>query len=204
MVEPLKITFKRKFIAGLFVTIPTIITIGVIVFLFKLIDGILAPIYDLIFGRRIAGLGFITAIILIFFFGVISTNVIGKKILAYIEQALLHIPVFRGIYTAIKQLVDAFSPKNRSAFKEFVLVEYPRKGSFAFGFLTKECHIKHYKENKQLVAVYIPTNNLYLGEVVLFYPEDIIYTNIHIDEGMKIILSGGIAAPTEIEAVKKP
>ena len=162
MVEPLKITFKRKFIAGLFVTIPTLITIGVLVFLFKLIDGILGPIYDLFFGRRIAGLGFITAILLIFFFGVISTNVIGKRILAYIEQALLHIPVFKSIYIAIKQLVDAFSPQNRAAFKEFVVVEYPRKGVYAFGFLTKGCQIVKEGETKRLMAVYIPTNNLYL------------------------------------------
>ncbi len=198
MVEPLKITFKRKFIAGLFVTIPTLITIGVLIFLFKLIDGILGPIYDLFFGRRIAGLGFITAILLIFFVGVISTNVIGKRILAYIEQALLHIPVFKSIYIAIKQLVDAFSPQNRAAFKEFVVVEYPRKGVYAFGFLTKECQIVKEGETKRLMAVYIPTNNLYLGEVVLFEESCITYTNIHIDEGIKIILSGGIAAPTQI------
>ncbi len=203
MVEPLKITFKRKFIAGLFVTIPTLITIGVIVFLFKLVDGILGPFYDLFFGRRIAGLGFITAIILIFFFGVVSTNVIGKKILSYAEQALLHIPVFKSIYLAIKQLVDAFSPKNRSAFKEFVIVEYPRKGCYAFAFLTKECQIKEGDSSKKLFAVYIPTNNLYLGEIVLFESDNIIYTKLHIDEGIKIILSGGIAAPSEIEALKR-
>jgi len=203
MVEPLKITFKRKFIAGLFVTIPTLITIGVLVFLFKLIDGILGPIYDLFFGRRIAGLGFITAILLIFFFGVISTNVIGKRILAYIEQALLHIPVFKSIYIAIKQLVDAFSPQNRAAFKEFVVVEYPRKGVYAFGFLTKGCQIVKEGETKRLMAVYIPTNNLYLGEVVLFEESCVTYTNIHIDEGIKIILSGGIAAPTQIVSEKR-
>ncbi len=203
MIEPLKITFKRKFIAGLFVTVPTLITIGVLIFLFKLIDGILGPFYDLFFGRRIAGPGFITAILLIFLVGVISTNVIGKRILSYLEQALLHIPVFKSIYTAVKQLVDAFSPKNRSAFKDFVVVEYPRKGVYAFGFLTKECKIVKENEAKRLLAVYIPTNNLYLGEVVLFEESCITYTNIHIDEGIKIILSGGIAAPSEIVVQKR-
>lgn len=196
---PFHFSLKRRFIAGLFVTIPTLITIGVIIFLFKLIDGILGPIFTFFIGRPVAGLGFITAIILIFIVGLVSTNVIGKRILSYIEQVFLHIPVFKSIYTAIKQLVDAFSPKNRASFKQFVIVEYPRKGAYAFGFLTKESEIKGNSGSKSLKAVYIPTNNLYLGEIVLFEDDSIIYTNIPIDEGIKVILSGGIALPEVIK-----
>ncbi|HIJ59030.1 MAG TPA: DUF502 domain-containing protein [Nitrospirae bacterium] len=192
---PFHFSFKRRFIAGLFVTIPTLITIAVIFFLFKLIDGILGPFYTFFLGRPVAGLGFITAIFLIFIIGLISTNVIGKRILSYIEQVFLHIPVFKSIYTAIKQLVDAFSPKNRTSFKQFVIVEYPINGAYTFGFLTKECIIKTSNSEKSLKAVYIPTNNLYLGEIVLFENDKITYTNIPIDEGIKIILSGGIALP---------
>ncbi|MCX8068957.1 MAG: DUF502 domain-containing protein [Thermodesulfovibrionales bacterium] len=199
---PFHFSFKRRFIAGLFVTIPTLITIGVIIFLFKLIDGILGPFFTLFLGRPVAGLGFITAILLIFIVGLVSTNVIGKRILSYIEQFFLHIPVLKSIYTAIKQLVDAFSPQNRASFKQFVIVEYPRKGAYAFGFLTKECEVKGSSTNKSLKAVYIPTNNLYLGEIVLFEDDNIIYTDIPIDEGIKVILSGGIALPEVINTEK--
>ena len=203
MGESIHITFRRKFLAGLIVTIPAVITVLVIVGLFKFIDGILGPFFDMILGRHTAGLGFITAIIIVFIVGIISTNVFGKKILNVVEKIFLHIPVFKSIYTSIKQLVDAFSPENTSSFKKFVIVEYPRQGAWAFGFLTKECTIQ--AQDRVLLplkAVYIPTNNLYLGEIVLFDCNSIIHTDIPIEEGIKIILSGGISAPSIIQSCK--
>lgn len=199
--EPsIKLTFKRKFIAGLIVTVPVAISIFILIQFFKIIDSFLGSIYGYIFGRHIAGLGFITALIVVFFVGVISTNVFGKKILDRIEKLLfLKIPVFKSLYSALKQLVDAFSPEDKTSFQRFVIVEYPRKGSFVFGFQTKECLLSCDSTEKKLVAVYIPTNNLYLGEVVLFDEESVIHTNISVQEGIKIILSGGIAAPQTIE-----
>lgn len=202
--EPsIRLTFKRKFIAGLIVTIPIAISIFIIIQLFKIVDGLLGPIYDYIFGRHIAGLGFLTALIIVFVVGVISTNVFGKKLLDQIEKLLfLKIPVFKSLYSSLKQLIDAFSPENKTSFQKFVIVEYPRKGSFVFGFQTKECFLKGNDMEKKLVAVYIPTNNLYLGEVVLFDEESVIHTEIPIQEGIKIILSGGIAAPQVIRGDK--
>lgn len=202
--EPsIRLTFKRKFIAGLIVTIPVAISIFILIQLFKIIDGLLGPIYDYIFGRHIAGLGFVTALILVFIVGVISTNVFGKKLLDQIEKLLfLKIPIFKSLYSSLKQLIDAFSPENKTSFQKFVIVEYPRKNSFVFGFQTKECTLKENNMEKKLIAVYIPTNNLYLGEVVLFEPESVIHTNIPVQEGIKIILSGGIAAPQIIRGDK--
>uniref|UniRef100_A0A7C4AIH8 DUF502 domain-containing protein n=1 Tax=Thermodesulfovibrio aggregans TaxID=86166 RepID=A0A7C4AIH8_9BACT len=199
--EPsIKLTFKRKFIAGLIVTVPVAISIFILIQFFKIIDGFLGPVYEYIFGKHIAGLGFITALIIVFLVGVISTNVFGKKLLDQIEKLLfLKIPVFKSFYSALKQLVDAFSPGDKTSFQRFVIVEYPRKGSFVFGFQTKECILRNNSSEKKLIAVYIPTNNLYLGEVVLFDEEGVIHTEIPVQEGIKIILSGGIAAPQTIE-----
>ncbi len=198
MVGSIHITFKRKFLAGLIVTIPVVITIFVIVGIFKFVDGILGPLFDLMLGEHVAGLGFISAVLIVFIVGIVSTNVFGKKILNIVDNIFLRIPVFKSIYTAVKQLVDAFSPENKSSFKKFVIVEYPRPGIYAFGFLTKECIIESGEQKNHYKAVYIPTNNLYLGEIVLFDEKSITYTDIPIEEGIKIILSGGIAAPSKI------
>ncbi|MCL4492504.1 MAG: DUF502 domain-containing protein [Nitrospirae bacterium] len=198
MGESIHITFKRKFLAGLIITIPVVFTILVLFNLFKFVDGILSPFFDALLGRHIAGLGFIAAIASVFLIGIVSTNVFGKKILGFMERIFLHIPVFKSIYTAIKQLVDAFSPEDNSSFKKFVIVEYPRAGAYAFGFLTKECIVQADGREVCLKAIYIPTNNLYLGEVVLLNEASIIYTDIPIEEGIRIILSGGIAAPSKI------
>jgi uncharacterized membrane protein len=198
-------TFKRRFLAGLLVSIPVIVTVLIIGWFFKFVDGLLGPLYDNILGYHVTGLGFVSTLILIFIVGVISTNVFGNKVIESFEKIMLRIPVFKGIYTAIKQLVDAFSPESKgSSFKKFVVVEYPRPGVFVFGFLTKECTIKADKEGKEssLRAVYIPTNNLYLGEIALFSNEEVFYTNIPVDEGIKIILSGGIATPARISEAK--
>jgi uncharacterized membrane protein len=199
-------SFKKRFIAGLFVSIPALITLLVIEWLFRFVDGILGPFYNRLLGHPTPGLGFISAIALIFVVGVISTNVFGRRIIEFFERMVLKIPVFKGFYTAVKHLVDAFSPDNKNAsFKKFVIVEYPRKGLFAFGFLTKECTFKSAGDGteKCLRAVYIPTNNLYLGEVILVGENEVFYTDIPIEEGVKIILSGGIAAPNRIGEVTK-
>jgi len=196
MVESLKVTFKQKFIAGLLVLIPVVVTLTILIWFFKFIDGILGVVYERIFGVHISGLGFITAIILVFLAGMISTNVVGKKVISLIEKGFLHTPVFKGIYTTIKQTVEAFSPENKSSFKKFVIVEYPRPGVYSFGFLTKECCLKSAGGSETyLKAVYIPTNHLYLGEIVLFKEDEVFYTRLTVDEGIKIILSGGIVIP---------
>ncbi|HTZ18330.1 MAG TPA: DUF502 domain-containing protein [Dissulfurispiraceae bacterium] len=202
MFDPIRITFKRKFLAGLIITVPVTLTIVVIASLFKFIDGILGQFFDMFLGRHIAGLGFITAVGIIFLVGIVSTNVFGKRVLGLVEKVFLNIPVFKSIYTALKQLVDAFSPEGHGAFKKFVIIEYPRAGCYAFGFLTDECKVRTVQGESCLKAVYIPTNNLYLGDIALLSDNSIIYTDISIEEGIRIILSGGIATPELISESK--
>ena len=202
----IRATFKRRFLAGLLISIPAIITFLVIWWFFKLVDGLLEPFYYEMLGYHVPGLGFISTILLIFIVGIISTNVFGRRIIESFEHIVLKIPVLKGIYTAVKQLVDAFSPESKvSSFKHFVIVEYPRPSVYAYGFLTKECIMKTERDGMEigLKAVYIPTNLIYFGEIALFRDEHIFFTDISIEDGIKIILSGGIATPAKISEVKK-
>jgi uncharacterized membrane protein len=202
----IRATFKRRFLAGLLISIPAIITFLVIWWFFKFVDGLLEPFYYKMLGYHVPGLGFISTILLIFIVGIISTNVFGRRIIESFEHIILKIPVLKGIYTAVKQLVDAFSPESKvSSFKHFVIVEYPRPSVYAYGFLTKECIMKTERDGMEigLKAVYIPTNLIYFGEIALFRDEHIFFTDISIEDGIKIILSGGIATPAKISEVKK-
>ena len=201
----IRTTLKRRFLAGTFVLIPLVITGYILWLFFVLTDGLLAPLYFKILGYHMPGIGFVSAILLIFIVGVISTNVFGRKLIEYTENIILKIPVLKGLYTAIKQIVDAFSPESKSSsFKNFVIVEYPRPGVFAFGFLTGECVLKKEQDTNEscLKVVYIPTNLIYFGDIVLFRKEEVYKTHIPIDEGLKIILSGGIATPKMISEAK--
>ncbi|HZV47369.1 MAG TPA: DUF502 domain-containing protein [Thermodesulfovibrionales bacterium] len=200
----IRATFKRRFIAGLLISIPAIITFLVIWWLFKFLDGFLEPLYYKILGYHVHGLGFISTVVLIFIVGIISTNVFGRKIIESFEHLILKIPVFKGIYMSVKQLVDAFSPESKvSSFKKFVIVEYPRPHVYAYGFLTKECVMRTLQDQEEtnLKAVYIPTNLIYFGDIALFRDEHIFFTDIPIEDGIKIILSGGIATPSKISEV---
>lgn len=201
----IRATFKRRFFAGLLISIPAITTFIIIGWFFGFIDGILEPIYYRILGYHVPGLGFISAVLLIFIVGIISTNVIGRKIIESFENIILRIPLFKAIYTPVKQLVDAFSPESKVlSFKKFVIVEFPKQNVYAFGFLTKECIIRKGLDGSEscLKAVYIPTNHLYFGEIALFKDDQVFYTDIPVEEGFKIILSGGIATPPKISEVK--
>ncbi len=102
----------------------------------------------------------------------IASNVIGKRILQRAEHYLLLVPVFRHIYAPIKQLIAAFSPGNEASFKRVVLVDAPGRGS-VLGFLTREFTVDYQdgRGPQPLVAIYVPTNHLYLGDIFVFRPK---------------------------------
>jgi uncharacterized membrane protein len=196
--DDVKNWLKVRFIAGFFVTVPAIATAWLLYVFWDAIDGFFSPGYERIFGRRIPGLGFLTAVILILVMGTIATNVVGRRILARIELLLTRVPIFRSIYPTIKELFASFSPEKRGSFKEVVLAEYPRKGAFAFGFLTSEFLLETPEGKRQMVTVFVPTNNLYLGDVIVVPREEAISTGLSVEEGIRIILSAGTASPPRL------
>ena len=197
--ERAKGAIKRTFFTGLVVVVPILITAFTLYWLFRVLDGFLSPIIDQILGRDIPGLGILTEIVIIFLVGVVATNVLGSRVLHWFQTLLMRAPVVKNIYPTIKQLVEAFHPSSSSSFKKVVLVEYPKVGTFAVGFLTSEVSLKGAAQAQRLVSVYLPTNNLYLGNVALFKEEDLIVTDFTIEEGLKIVLSGGTAFPPTIQ-----
>ncbi len=198
--EKFKKSFKTRLFTGLFITFPLILTILALKWLFVFLDGILGNVLYRVLGHEYTGLGLALAFLLVLGVGTLATTVLGRAFLNRTERVMLSLPIVKSFYSTFKQLADAFSPSNRGAFKKFVIVEYPRLGVHSFGFLTKECVIKAEGGNESCYnTVYIPTNNLYLGEIVLFRKEEVIVTDLAIDEGIKIILSAGIAAPSVIE-----
>lgn len=194
-----KKTAKTTFFTGLFITFPLVLSVIAIIWLFELLDGILGNVLYRILGHNYTGLGLVLSILGVYIVGVLATTVFGRQFIHRTEMLMLRLPVFKSFYSTFKQLGDAFSPKNRSAFKKFVIVEYPRLGAHSFGFLTKECTIKGENGKEESYnTVYIPTNNLYLGDVRLFKRDDVVFTDLSIEDGIKIILSAGIAAPNVI------
>lgn len=188
---------RRRFLTGFFVTVPLFISVAALVWIFGIVDGLTTPFYDRLLGRRIPGLGTLTTAAAILMVGVVATNVIGKRLLQRAEGLLLHVPVFRTIYAPVKQLVVAFSPDNESGFKRVVLIEDARRG-FTMGFLTREFTVDRGGVTQSLVAVYVPTNHLYLGDVVICERERTMFPDITVEEGIRIFLTGGMAFPPKL------
>jgi uncharacterized membrane protein len=189
--------FKVRFFTGFFVTLPVVLTAWVFWLFYASVDDFMAPLYEKFLGRHIPGLGFLTAVLIIFCVGVFATNVVGRRVLQWGERLILYVPLVRRVYPTVKDFVDAFSPNRRSGFREFVIVEHPREGAYSYGFLTGDVRVEGTKPDA-LLSVYVPTNHLYLGDVVLVPRDTVVSTGLSIEDGIRIILSAGTAAPPRL------
>ena len=187
---------RRSFIAGFFVTVPLFITIAAFIWIYGIVDGLTSAYYMRLLGREVPGLGIITTAVGVVVVGAIATNVIGKRILQRADGYLLRVPVFRSIYAPVKQLVVAFSPDNEFGFKRVVMVQNGHTA--ALGFLTKEFTVDRGHGVEAMVAVYVPTNHLYLGDIVICEPGRVSYPDISVEEGLRIFLTGGMALPPKL------
>lgn len=190
---------RRRFLAGFFVTVPLVISVAAFVWIFGLIDGFVGPWYARWLGREVPGVGIVTTALLVLAVGVLATNVIGKRVLQRAERYLLMVPVFRTIYAPVKQLVVAFSPDNEYGFKRVVLVEDAARG-FLLGFLTKEFTVERRGATEPMVAVYVPTNHLYLGDVIICHRDKASFPDITVEQGIRIFLTGGMALSGRMKA----
>jgi uncharacterized membrane protein len=173
------------------------------------VDGFTEPLYARFFeqyfppnyfgeGSRVPpGLGIVTTAILIVLVGVVATNVLGKRVLQRAEGYLLRVPVFRTVYAPVKQLVLAFSPDNEYGFKRVVMIRSDSRG-YILGFLTKEFSIQSAGHTELLIAVYVPTNHLYLGDVVICRRDSAFFPDLSVEEGIRVFLTGGMTLPAQI------
>lgn len=188
---------RRSFIAGFFVTVPLVISVAALVWIFGIIDGFTAPLASRLLGRAVPGLGIAITLLFVLIAGAVATNVIGRRVLARGERWLMRVPVFRTIYAPVKQLTAAFAPDNEYGFKRVVMVEDPNRG-WVMGFLTKEFTVDRGRGAELVVAVYVPTNHLYLGDVALYPREQVFFPELTVEEAIRVFLTGGMSLPSRI------
>ena len=187
--------------AGLLVSLPIFITAYLIVAIFRFIDGIFGKGINILLkkylGFAIPGIGIIVGIIIVVFIGFLAANFFGRRLFKALESWFLRLPFVRLIYPTAKQIVDSFVMREGPAFKKVVLVEYPSKGLWTVGFLTNESFKDaREKTGKDLVHVLIAgTPSPVTGFLVLVPREDIKILDISVEEGIKLVVSGGIVKP---------
>ena len=190
---------RTKILAGILVILPLGITFFILKFVFNTLDSILDPLMPKItvylFHREfyLPGLGFIGFFLLLYLIGLITTNVLGRKLIHWGDRLFATIPVVKNIYTSSKQLTDAFSATRKGSFRQAVFVEFPQEGNYVLGFVTNELTDP---ENQTKVTVFIPTAFIPPQGFLLFLPkEKILPSQLTIEEAIKAIMSVGIVTP---------
>jgi uncharacterized membrane protein len=197
-------TVKKSFLTGVFVLVPLALSLMLLLWFFEKVDTLFSPVFDGVVRTlfpgtdHVPGTGILAGLIIILLLGTLARSVVGKRLLDALDRLIERIPGYRGVYSTIKQLTDAFSPQNTKSFKEVLLVEYPMEGSYALGFRTMTVE----EGERRLVVVYIPTNHLYLGEVIFIPEEKAVRLEMSIEQAVRLLVSAGIAAPRRLRRVE--
>jgi uncharacterized membrane protein len=192
---------RRSFITGFFVTVPLVISVAAFVWIFRVVDGFTGPLYARLLHREVPGLGIATVALGVLAVGAIATNMIGKRLLQKAEGYLLRVPVFKTVYAPVKQLVAAFSPDNEYGFKRMVMIDDPSRG-VVLGFLTREFRVDRGQGPEPMVAVYVPTNHLYLGDVLVFPRARASFPDLTVEEGVRVFHTVGMAMRARVRATR--
>ncbi|HET6277435.1 MAG TPA: DUF502 domain-containing protein [Candidatus Polarisedimenticolia bacterium] len=210
------VRLRQIFLTGLAITLPLIITIWLLRVLFEMVHGLSTPVLlglirvlspryaeDPAFAIYLAPLiGIVLTALLILLVGGLTTNLLGRRIVASFDRLIMRLPLVRGIYGGARQLLDAFRNKP-SSFQKVVMVEYPRAGVYSVGFVTHEQVVLGTAGGASLngrTFVFLPTvPNPTSGWLVLVRDDEIVQLDMSIEDGFKLILSGGLVTPGEQE-----
>ena len=188
---------RRTFFAGLLLLVPAALTVAVLVWIFRSLDGFLGPSIAELSGRQIPGVGLIATVIVVFALGLVSRNVLGLRLVTAVERLVQRIPVARSLYASSKGVLATLADRPADAFKRVVLFEYPRRGIWSVGFVTGS--ITRRSESSpsgDLLTIFVPTAPIPTsGYLVLMPREETTDLRISVEEGVRLVISGGILRP---------
>jgi uncharacterized membrane protein len=194
---------RSRLFAGMIVVTPLWLTYFALKFFFEKLDSIFAPHVDKWIGISIPGLGFVFLILFLYVIGIITTNIVGRSLVNFGESILDKIPFVKNIYQATKQILSTISASRSMVFQKVVYVEYPRVGLRAIAFVTNAVYDP--KDNKKYMTVFIPTTpNPTSGVFELVPAEDVMETNMSVEEGIKMVISGGLVVPAKLSPETTP
>ena len=191
---------RNYFFSGVLIIVPLIITFLVLRFLFFTVDGLLSPLLSRLIGYKIPGTGFLATLILIFLVGLFASSVVFSRLVSFGESFFFRIPIVRTIYGPAKQLVESLTVSDKRAFKQVVLIQFPRQSVYTLGFATKR--VKY--DNKELLAIFVPSTPTPLsGWTLLFKENEVIPLDLTVEQGIEFFVSGGIASPDRFPLKEK-
>lgn len=185
---------KKKFITGLLVLIPLIVTVYIAYLIVSFIENFIGPalknIFFQVFQREvyITGMACIIFVVITYLTGLFVSNYFGKTVFSRGEQIVRRIPIVKSIYGSVKDMTEAFSSDKIKSFKEVVLLEFPFQGRYAIGLVTNRVEIK----GLQHCSVFVPTTpNPTSGYIILVREDDLVFLDMPTDDALKYVISLG-------------
>lgn len=195
---------RTKLLAGVVVVVPGVATFLALRVLFRSLDAVLGPWIGGLIGRQIPGLGVVATVIVLWIAGVIATHYLGARAISTMEALFARMPLIRRIYGASKEIVESAVLAKRGAFRDVVMVEFPRRGSYSYGFVTSYTVRRQGDAEMRLANVFIPGPPVPTTGVLVAVPvEELFYLDLPIEDALKLILSGGMAAPEELRELRR-
>lgn len=199
--------FRRKFLTGLIILLPTVLTGWILYRLFMSVDSILRPIVTRYPFLDIPGLGFFAVVVILLVTGIFAGNFIGRRIIHWVEKGIGKIPLVSKMYTAFKQMSEVFLQEKRTAFRRAIIIEYPRRGVYSVGFVTSTWSYRDSGgTDRVFINIFLPTTPIPTSGLFLMVPEeDTTPMNCSVEEALKMVISGGaiISSLPAIDAARE-
>lgn len=197
---------RRRFLAGVLILAPAVVTAWIFWKIFSSVDSVLDPLkvrYPIIDWP---GVGFVVVLLLILLTGIFAGNFIGRRVISQGERVLYNIPLIRRIYTAVKELSEVFLTDRTTVFKQVVIVRFPHRDSYAIAFVTRKSPaLINDAAQGTLLNVFVPTTpNPTSGFLLMVPVEEVIHVPMSVEEGLKMVISGGAFTPGSLDAVRSP
>jgi uncharacterized membrane protein len=186
---------RSRFLTGLLIAFPLVVTLFFGRFLFNLLDRWAYPLALRAFGRPIPGLGAAAALVMVFLLGLLAHNVLGRRLLRLAESLLVRVPILRPVYLGAREVSRAFSPTRTKGFRRVVLIPFPCEGAWCVAFQTAEFVVEGKEGPVPMVTVFMPTTPNPTTGFFLAYPKSAVrITDLSVEEAVRTVISGGLAA----------
>ena len=198
-----KKSLRTKFLTGIFTLIPIVLTVYVFRLFLSFFNNIVGPVVTPLaikyLGFKIPGLGLVAGLFLVFLLGLFTSNIVGKSFIHMLENWVDQIPLIKTVYSTSKKILTAFQ-LNQEGFEKVVFFEFPRKGVWSMGFVTGETTGK---DGTKFYSIFLPTTpNPTSGWMIFLQQNDVVASNLSVEEGLQTLISAGTLVPEKMNIFK--
>ncbi len=195
---------RARLLVGFMVALPLVVTIFFARFIFGLMDRWFRPISERLFGEPLVGVGLVLSLLILLLLGIAATNVIGARLFAFFERKITGVPLLSPIYQGARQITEAIQMHDTAEFRRVVLLPFPNQNVRSLGFVTRDFRTASAFGDEPTALVFVPTTpNPTSGYLVVVKQIDLTALDMTVEEGVKLVISGGLLTPTRLLAVSQ-